>query len=51
MTELVLDDAKEGGRVAPSIKSYLGERLIDRIREDGGERIVFDWESHRWGMA
>lgn len=29
------------------VTAYLGERVIDRIREDGGERIVFDWESHR----
>lgn len=26
---------------------YLGERIIDRLREDGGGRIVFDWDSHR----
>lgn len=29
------------------VTAYLGERVIDRIREDGGERIVFDWESYR----
>lgn len=29
------------------IKSYLGERIADRLREDGGDFIVFDWESHR----
>lgn len=29
------------------ISAYLGERVIDRIREDGGARIVFDWESYR----
>ena len=29
------------------VTAYLGERVIDRVREDGGERIVFDWESHR----
>lgn len=29
------------------VSAYLGERVIDRIREDGGARIVFDWESHR----
>ncbi|MBM5573690.1 ATP-binding protein [Deefgea sp. CFH1-16] len=27
--------------------SYLGARVIDRLREDGGEEIVFDWESYR----
>lgn len=29
------------------IKTYLGERIFDRMREDGGECVVFDWESHR----
>lgn len=29
------------------VTAYLGERVIDRIREDGGARIVFDWESYR----
>jgi DNA replication protein DnaC len=29
------------------VKAYLGERIFDRIREDKGEAIVFDWESHR----
>lgn len=29
------------------IKEYLGERIMDRMREDGGECVVFDWDSHR----
>ena len=29
------------------IKKYLGERIIDRLREDGGRLFVFDWESAR----
>lgn len=29
------------------VTTYLGERIIDRIREDGGALLVFDWESHR----
>lgn len=29
------------------VSEYLGERIIDRLREDGGGRIVFDWDSHR----
>lgn len=29
------------------VKSYLGERVFDRLREDGGEVVSFDWESHR----
>lgn len=30
-----------------AIKGYLGERIFDRLREDGGQLIVFDWESAR----
>lgn len=29
------------------VRAYLGERVYDRLREDDGEVIVFDWESHR----
>lgn len=29
------------------VQSYLGERVFDRLREDGGELITFDWTSHR----
>lgn len=29
------------------IKLYLGDRVFDRMREDGGKFIVFDWESWR----
>ena len=29
------------------VRAYLGERVYDRLREDGGEAIPFDWESHR----
>ena len=28
-------------------KSAMGERIIDRIKEDGGEVHIFDWESSR----
>jgi len=31
-------------------QEYLGERVIDRLK-DGGEVIVFDWESYRKPMA
>lgn len=30
-----------------AIKKLIGERVIDRLREDGGQLISFDWESHR----
>lgn len=29
------------------VQGYLGERVFDRLREDGGEAVVFDWDSHR----
>jgi DNA replication protein DnaC len=29
------------------VSSYLGERVFDRLREDGGEFISFTWESYR----
>lgn len=29
------------------VRDFLGERIFDRLREDGGKVIVFDWPSHR----
>ena len=29
------------------VKGYLGERIFDRMREDGGRYIPFEWGSHR----
>lgn len=29
------------------VRDYLGDRIFDRLREDGGRCIVFDWPSHR----
>lgn len=29
------------------VVAYLGERVFDRIREDGGQMIVFNWDSAR----
>lgn len=31
----------------PTIKSVLGDRIIDRLRENGGKLIKFEWDSHR----
>ena len=31
----------------PKLAEYAGERVIDRMRENGGKMIVFDWKSHR----
>lgn len=33
------------------VADFLGERIIDRLREDGGEFIPFDWDSYRKGGA
>lgn len=32
---------------ADEVMGYLGDRIADRLREDGGEVIPFNWESHR----
>lgn len=29
------------------VRKFVGERVFDRLREGGGEAVVFDWESHR----
>lgn len=29
------------------VKAFLGERVFDRLREDGGKCVPFDWESYR----
>lgn len=29
------------------VAKFLGERVMDRLREDGGRVITFDWDSHR----
>lgn len=26
---------------------FLGERAVDRLKDNGGKLVVFDWESHR----
>lgn len=41
LSNLALDD----------VKAYLGERVFDRLREDGGEVVTFDWGSHRGRAA
>ena len=47
LANVPLDDYEDEGRIKPGLKSFLGERIIDRLREDGGEFVVFDWESNR----
>lgn len=29
------------------VNAFLGDRIFDRLREDGGKCIPFDWASHR----
>lgn len=31
----------------PEVQAFLGERIFDRLREDGGQVVPFDWDSHR----
>lgn len=37
LSNLALDD----------VRAFLGERIFDRLREDGGQAVPFDWDSHR----
>lgn len=32
---------------ATALKEYLGERIIDRMRDGGGKMVTFNWESQR----
>lgn len=32
---------------AQEVKAFLGERIYDRLKEDGGQCVSFDWASHR----
>lgn len=36
---------------ADKLRDYLGDRILDRLRESGGKAIRFDWISHRKGKA
>ncbi|UUM20949.1 ATP-binding protein [Mycoavidus sp. SF9855] len=47
LANIPLDDYKEKGLIKPGLKSFLGDRIMDRLSEDGGEFVVFDWESKR----
>jgi DNA replication protein DnaC len=35
----------------PALKDYLGERLVDRMREGGGRMVSFTWDSYRGKAA
>lgn len=32
---------------AQEVKAFLGERIYDRLKEDGGQCVSFDWNSYR----
>mgnify|MGYP000241743718 CR=1 FL=1 len=36
---------------AADIKSFIGERTMDRLREGGGKFIAFEWDSYRGSVA
>lgn len=50
LTNLPITDLKQGDVVVTKgLKSYIGDRLLDRMREGGGKAFTFDWESGRRG--
>ena len=34
-------------KFTPELSDYLGERVTDRLRENGGALIGFNWDSYR----
>lgn len=38
-------------RSIADLPKYLGDRVVDRLREGGGKMVPFDWESARRGIA
>lgn len=36
---------------AQEVKAFLGERIYDRLREDDGKCVSFDWDSYRGSAA
>lgn len=49
LTNLPLQDQTENGIVRKGLKSFVGERLLDRMREGGGKAFTMDWKSGRIG--
>jgi DNA replication protein DnaC len=50
LTNLPLRDDVQGSTVVrKGLQSYIGERLLDRMREGGGKAFTFDWKSDRAG--
>ena len=44
---IILSNLAVTSETEASIESILGERIMDRLRESGGVKIVFDWKSKR----
>ena len=49
--DLVLPTILISNLAKDDMAKFLGDRVIDRMRESGGKMIVFGWESHRRGGA
>lgn len=49
LTNLPLQDQTENGALRKGLKSFIGERLLDRMREGGGKAFTLDWKSGRIG--
>jgi DNA replication protein DnaC len=47
ISNLQLKDQVIGGKTVLGLQSYLGERVYDRIKEDGGKVVPFTWASYR----
>jgi len=45
----ILDQVKNGVIERKGLKSFVGERLLDRMREGGGKAFTCDWQSGRVG--
>lgn len=50
LTNLPIRDQVENGIVTKKgLQSFIGDRLLDRMREGGGKAFTFDWQSGRIG--
>lgn len=50
LTNLPIRDHVENGIVTKKgLQSFIGDRLLDRMREGGGKAFTFDWQSGRIG--
>lgn len=49
LSNLPVKDVKDssGAVTMKGLETFIGSRLLDRLRENGGKAFSFDWESHR----